>query len=724
MYTDFYGLKEKPFSLLPDPDYLYPGTKHEHALTLLRYALANQAGFSIVCGDTGAGKTTLIRCLLNEIGPDTTVGLITNTHPDFGELLRWVLMAFGLRAGGMSDTQMHERFMEFVIEQYARGKRTLLIVDEAQNMTVDKLEELRMLSNVNADKHQVLQILLAGQPGLRETLKLPQLAQFVQRIAVDCYLEPLSEAETTAYIAHRLKVAGASRPLFTPAACAAVHRATGGTPRLVNLLCDTALVYGFAERAPTIDTALVAAVLDDRQRCGALPLFSTTADAGSPVLPETLQRPDSTWSWPTPESARESVPVPASAANVSGAPASPEMPIDPDRTVRRAVSVALSAAAPLVLDTLNAERNEDAPTMNVIRPKSDAAPESRDFEALRRAMAETPVAAEPLEQTQAARRHSASTASRANADAQSRRAGAPATNRMAHAAPAPERRAAHLGENTRPHARTTIAYAAYAAYAGADRRRGEPSRGWLPTLLVLLVLGTIMAGIAGWAYYQRTTGISELVAAAVSREGADAGKAPATVTNAAQTAEPGAPAIGSVSVDASEQSQDAADVAQPASQPATAQGAGAEQLPPATVPTAAPASAETSSQALGGPSVPAEDVAPQPSGADQQLAAEKAAAEKAAAERAAAERALTERIAAERAEAERAVAEKLAAERREAQRQAQNALSAAARPSADADDTAPVAVPAPDTGTAYSSVQPSRPKYQYPGQVASPDGTP
>ena len=291
MYTAFYGLKEKPFSLLPDPGYLYPRTQHERALTLLRYALANQAGFSVICGDTGAGKTTLIRCLLDELGPDTTVGLITNTHRSFGELLRWVLMAFGLRAGASSEVQMYERFLEFVIGQHAQGKRTLLIVDEAQNLTVDTLEELRTLSNVNADKHQVLQVILAGQPALRETLKLPQLTRFVQRIRVDYYLDSLNAAETRAYIEHRVQVAGSTRTLFTPAACAAVHRATGGTPRLVNLLCDTALIYGFAEQARTIDATVIAVVLDDRRRCGALPLFGTVTDTFEDAVDAALIAP-------------------------------------------------------------------------------------------------------------------------------------------------------------------------------------------------------------------------------------------------------------------------------------------------------------------------------------------------------------------------------------------------------------------------------------------------
>ena len=139
MYESFYGLKEKPFTLLPDPEYLYLSPKHQRALTLLEYGMMNQAGFSVICGDTGAGKTTLIRRLLSELEDNTTVGLITNTHESFGELLSWVLMAFGLDGEGKSKAQMHQMFIAFLIEQYAQNKHCVLIVDEAQNMKADTL---------------------------------------------------------------------------------------------------------------------------------------------------------------------------------------------------------------------------------------------------------------------------------------------------------------------------------------------------------------------------------------------------------------------------------------------------------------------------------------------------------------------------------------------------------------------------------------------------------
>ncbi|MCW9047595.1 MAG: AAA family ATPase [Gammaproteobacteria bacterium] len=274
MYESFYGLTEKPFTLLPDPDYLYLSPKHQRALTLLEYGMMNQAGFSVICGDTGAGKTTLIRRLLSELGDDTRVGLITNTHQSFGELLNWVLMAFGLDGDGKSKAQMHQMFIDFLIEQYSVNKHTVLIVDEAQNMTADTLEELRMLSNINADKDQVLQVILAGQPALRETLRKPELMQFAQRIAVDYYLESLSIEETKSYIHHRLSVAGSSDQIFTDAACEAVFKYSRGTPRLINLLCDTALVYGFAEQKKVINEQLVHDVVREQHSNSIIPTFN------------------------------------------------------------------------------------------------------------------------------------------------------------------------------------------------------------------------------------------------------------------------------------------------------------------------------------------------------------------------------------------------------------------------------------------------------------------
>jgi type II secretory pathway predicted ATPase ExeA len=272
MYEKFYGLKGKAFSLLPDPDFLYPSKKHRMALTLLEYGLVNQASFSVITGDIGTGKTTLIRQLLKQMERDMVVGLITNTHPSFGELLQWILMAFNIECDSRDKVVMYKTFMDFLIQQYAANRHTVLIVDEAQNMGPQALEELRMLSNINSEKDQVLQVMLVGQPGLRANLRDPRLEQFAQRISVDYNLDPLSLDETREYIRHRLSIAGGSPDIFDDAACEAVFRYSGGIPRLINLLCDTTLVYGYAEQATCIGASLVEDVARDKQQSRIVPL--------------------------------------------------------------------------------------------------------------------------------------------------------------------------------------------------------------------------------------------------------------------------------------------------------------------------------------------------------------------------------------------------------------------------------------------------------------------
>jgi len=272
MYEHFYGFRSKPFSLLPDPEFLYPSKKHRMALTLLEYGLMNQASFSVITGDIGTGKTTLIRKLLNQMERDVVVGLITNTHPSFGELLQWVLLAFNLECQVKDNVDMYKTFMDFLINQYAANRRTVLIIDEAQNLGPQALEELRMLSNVNSEKDLVLQVILVGQPGLRDNLRDPHLEQFAQRISVDYNLEPLSADEMREYIHHRLRTAGGSDELFDEEACEAVYRYSSGIPRLANLLCDTALVYGYAEQVRCINQRLIEDVVRDKQQSRILPL--------------------------------------------------------------------------------------------------------------------------------------------------------------------------------------------------------------------------------------------------------------------------------------------------------------------------------------------------------------------------------------------------------------------------------------------------------------------
>ena len=277
MYESFYGLREKPFSLLPDPAYLYLSRQHAMALSLIEYSLENQAGFCVVTGKAGTGKTTLLRRLLNRVGGDVAVGLITNTHHSFGELLRWILHAFMLPDAGKSRPEQHQIFTDYLIRQYAKNRRTILIIDEAQNLSPDALEELRMLSNINSGKDTLLQVLLAGQPALREILRRPALKQFAQRIAVDYHLEALGREQTQFYIRHRIVMAGGESELFTVDACEEVFEHSGGIPRLINLLCDYALVYAFADHAAVVTGELVEQVIRDREAHGALPIFSRAA---------------------------------------------------------------------------------------------------------------------------------------------------------------------------------------------------------------------------------------------------------------------------------------------------------------------------------------------------------------------------------------------------------------------------------------------------------------
>jgi type II secretory pathway predicted ATPase ExeA len=268
MYEKFYGLRERPFSLLPDPAYLFPSKQHRMAMTLLEYGLISEASFCVITGEIGAGKTTLIRNLLGQVGRNVTIGLISNTHRDFGDLLHWVLTAFNLPVAKTDKVSMYRTFMDFLIGEYAKNRRTVLIIDEAQNIEPQALEELRMLSNVNAEKHLVLQMILSGQPALREMLQRPDLEQFAQRITVDYHLASLNEEETVAYIRHRLGVAGGAPEIFDDSACRAIHRASGGVPRVINLLCDMALVYGFAGQERTISAAIVQELVADKSRGG------------------------------------------------------------------------------------------------------------------------------------------------------------------------------------------------------------------------------------------------------------------------------------------------------------------------------------------------------------------------------------------------------------------------------------------------------------------------
>jgi len=268
MYESHYQLREKPFALTPNPGFLFPSRHHQFAAMMLEYGIVNQAGFFLLTGEVGSGKTLLIRQLLGRIGAETKVGLISNTNRNLGRLLQWVSMAFELPYRGKEDAELYEQFADFLIAEYAAGRRVLLIVDEAQNLDLLMLEELRILSNLNADKHLVLQTLLVGQPELRDTLARRDLRQFAQRISIDYHLPALTLEETGNYVRHRLHIAGGSIELFDPDAIALAHQHSGGVPRLINQLCDLALVYGFAAQRQNIDVEIMTQVIGDRSAGG------------------------------------------------------------------------------------------------------------------------------------------------------------------------------------------------------------------------------------------------------------------------------------------------------------------------------------------------------------------------------------------------------------------------------------------------------------------------
>jgi type II secretory pathway predicted ATPase ExeA len=270
MYEAFYGLKENPFSIQPDPDFLYFGRRHSYAYAMMEFGIKNRAGFMVVSGEIGCGKTTLIRHLLNNLASSLTVGLVYNTHRDMSNLMKWIMLSLGLPYEDMSEVALFDAFQRFLIEQYGSGKIVLLIIDEAQNLSPDALEYLRMLSNINADKDQLLQILLVGQPQLKDMLARPDLLQFSQRVEFDFHIMPFAADDVQNYIQHRLEVAGRKTSLFTPEACARIAKASHGIPRRINVLCNKALIYGFAAESEKISLELVEEVLSDSTEYGAL----------------------------------------------------------------------------------------------------------------------------------------------------------------------------------------------------------------------------------------------------------------------------------------------------------------------------------------------------------------------------------------------------------------------------------------------------------------------
>jgi len=262
VYESFYGLKEKPFELRPDPNYLYMSAGHDRVCSHLQYAVEEHKGFVVVTGEVGSGKTILVNYLLRRLPQDAVVAVVSNTALPPVQFLRMVCLEFGLSAAGRNKFATLDFLRRHLHEQFRAGRRVILVVDEAQNLPVQTIEEIRMLSNLQIGAQGLLQILLVGQPELQVKLRRKDLEQFLQRVSVHCHLGRLDLQETVRYVQHRLKVAGrGGEPLFTEEALKILYRYSEGTPRVVNMVCDTALVYGFAEQRLRIDADLLSAVV-------------------------------------------------------------------------------------------------------------------------------------------------------------------------------------------------------------------------------------------------------------------------------------------------------------------------------------------------------------------------------------------------------------------------------------------------------------------------------
>ena len=270
MYLAFYGLREAPFGPTPDPKFLFQSARHREALAQLIYGVRERKGFIVLTGEIGTGKTTLLRTLLERLDDSTPVAYVHNSALSIEGLLEYVLHDWGMKSTATSHAQRLVELNEFLIAQHRRGLSPVLVIDEAQNLSLETLEAVRMLSNFETSGQKLMQILLVGQLELRDKLNAPELRQLKQRIGLRCHIAPLSPEETRLYVRHRLRIAGtADAGIFTDGAVQRIAEYSGGTPRVINIVCDHCLLSGYADSKRRIDPAAVAeavAYLEEGER--------------------------------------------------------------------------------------------------------------------------------------------------------------------------------------------------------------------------------------------------------------------------------------------------------------------------------------------------------------------------------------------------------------------------------------------------------------------------
>ncbi|WP_432822751.1 AAA family ATPase [Trichloromonas sp.] len=259
MYLDYFGLNTEPFSISPDPSFLFMSERHREALAHLLYGMKSDGGFVLLTGDIGTGKTTICRCLLDQLPEKSEVALLLNPKLSSAELLATICdeLRIVYPAGTSSIKVFVDAINAFLLEVHSRGHHTVVIIDEAQNLQVDVLEQVRLLTNLETNTRKLLQIILLGQPELKQMLDRPELRQLAQRITARYHLSPLSQAEVGDYVGHRLSVAGVQRPIFLPVTIRELYRLSGGVPRVINVLCSRALMGAYVRNEHTVSPALL-----------------------------------------------------------------------------------------------------------------------------------------------------------------------------------------------------------------------------------------------------------------------------------------------------------------------------------------------------------------------------------------------------------------------------------------------------------------------------------